>query len=549
MAIYHLNAKTGNRGHDGTGRRGKNKKPKAGQSAKAKFDYISREGKYTRDPGEVLFSESGNMPAWAAENPGNYWDAADLYERKNGRLFKEVEFALPIELTLEQQIDTIRAFADHVAGADNLPFTYAVHAGRGSNPHCHLMLNERINDGIERTAETWFKRAANKNKPAETGGARKSERLKPNDWLDNTREAWANFANDALDRHGHNQRIDHRTLEEQGIDRKAQIHLGPAAKAMAERGILTDRLEYLEQINEYNQLRTEEAELELEIAVTSDVLDAESRLESSEAEADALDIQPPVAATQPYVPDEPATQVDDELSLARQSQQRDVEDHIGRKHWLQIRAELRELYSTQQRLYDEREAAEEAEWNEWISRPDVCSATGRIHTEMSVDATIQRERALPENQPPEKPPEPSPAASKPSPTPPPRKPEKPPQAAPQRATAPVEPQLESTPQAPAESFDAKGRALEIVQLETPAERHAAMRDAAQLELDDFDALSIELEPLMHAEGRLTEEGQQLRDELMSRDISSERAPRVQSEEDFGPWSGQSGPEQSQDFSM
>ncbi|MES8783431.1 DNA primase, partial [Cutibacterium acnes] len=82
MAIYHLTAKTGSRN--------------GGQSAKAKADYIQREGRYSRDRDEVLHTQSGHLPEWA-ERPADYWDGADLYERANGRLFKEVEFALPVE--------------------------------------------------------------------------------------------------------------------------------------------------------------------------------------------------------------------------------------------------------------------------------------------------------------------------------------------------------------------------------------------------------------------------------------------------------------------
>lgn len=135
MAIYHLTAKTGSRS--------------GGQSARAKADYIQREGKYARDMDEVLHAESGHMPEFV-ERPADYWDAADLYERANGRLFKEVEFALPVELTLDQQKALASEFAQHLTGAERLPYTLAIHAGGGENPHCHLMISERINDGIER---------------------------------------------------------------------------------------------------------------------------------------------------------------------------------------------------------------------------------------------------------------------------------------------------------------------------------------------------------------------------------------------------------------
>lgn len=224
MAIYHLTAKTGSRS--------------GGQSARAKADYIQREGKYARDMDEVLHAESGHMPEFV-ERPADYWDAADLYERANGRLFKEVEFALPVELTLDQQKALASEFAQHLTGAERLPYTLAIHAGGGENPHCHLMISKRINDGIERPAAQWFKRY--NGKTPEKGGAQKTEALKPKAWLEQTREAWADHANRALERAGHDARIDHRTLEAQGIERLPGVHLGPNVVEMEGRGIRTDR--------------------------------------------------------------------------------------------------------------------------------------------------------------------------------------------------------------------------------------------------------------------------------------------------------------------
>ena len=224
MAIYHLTAKTGSRS--------------GGQSARAKADYIQREGKYARDMDEVLHAESGHMPEFV-ERPADYWDAADLYERANGRLFKEVEFALPVELTLDQQRELVDEFARHLTEGERLPYTLAIHAGKGENPHCHLMISERKNDGIERPADQWFKRY-NAKQP-ERGGAQKSESLKPKGWLEQTREAWADHANRALERAGHDARIDHRTLEAQGIERLPGIHLGPNVVEMEGRGIRTER--------------------------------------------------------------------------------------------------------------------------------------------------------------------------------------------------------------------------------------------------------------------------------------------------------------------
>ena len=39
------------------------------------------------------------MPAWAEDDPREYWDAADLYERANGRLYVSADFALPRDLS------------------------------------------------------------------------------------------------------------------------------------------------------------------------------------------------------------------------------------------------------------------------------------------------------------------------------------------------------------------------------------------------------------------------------------------------------------------
>ena len=46
----------------------------------------------------LLHVEHGHMPAWAQDDPHAYWQAADAHERANGRLYSEVQFALPREL-------------------------------------------------------------------------------------------------------------------------------------------------------------------------------------------------------------------------------------------------------------------------------------------------------------------------------------------------------------------------------------------------------------------------------------------------------------------
>ena len=227
MAIYHLTAKTVSRGESA--------------SAAVRSDYIERSGRYASDHAELLHKGHGHMPAWAESCPRNYWEAADAHERANGRLFKQLEFALPKELSAEQQTALAASFCREMAQTKDgpLPYSFAVHKGHDKeNPHCHLLISERVNDGISRAPGQWFKRAA---KDPSKGGAKKTNELRPREWLLQCRELWAERANHFLRLAGHEARIDHQTLEAQGIERVPTTHLGPSVAAMERKGIRTMR--------------------------------------------------------------------------------------------------------------------------------------------------------------------------------------------------------------------------------------------------------------------------------------------------------------------
>lgn len=231
MAIYHLHVKIWNRGE--------------GKGAGGHARYILRQGPYAetiteRVDGntlvkekisraeEVVFSASAHMPEWVVD-PLDYWDAADQYERANGTVYREIEFALPEELSPKQNAALATAFADTLsdvemarlpAGQGVTPYTLAIHRSE-KNPrllHCHLMLNDRVHDGSERSPALWFRRAVNagsKKDPA-LGGAPKTRVRKSKEWLrDYVRPLWAHMANAVLQAAGHTVRIDHRTLEVQ----------------------------------------------------------------------------------------------------------------------------------------------------------------------------------------------------------------------------------------------------------------------------------------------------------------------------------------------
>ena len=69
------------------------------------------------------------MPEWAQADPGKYWEAADENERANGRLYSEVQFALPKELSEPQRRELAGRFAARLTGGEKLPYTLAIHRG------------------------------------------------------------------------------------------------------------------------------------------------------------------------------------------------------------------------------------------------------------------------------------------------------------------------------------------------------------------------------------------------------------------------------------
>ena len=243
MAEYHLHAKTHSRG--------------AGKGAGGHVRYILREGAYAQKMveqvdgtvvtrrlvsrgDEVLFAESAHLPAWA-QDPADYWDAADRFERANGTVYREIEFALPKELADAENIALARAFAERLADVPGgkTPYTFAIHRSEKKPMllHCHLMLSDKVNDGIDRDPALWFKRAAaspkNKNPvdPAQ-GGAPKTQARIGQEWLGEVvRPLWARLANDALAQAEVDARIDHRTLEAR---RREQEHLEERARAQGD---------------------------------------------------------------------------------------------------------------------------------------------------------------------------------------------------------------------------------------------------------------------------------------------------------------------------
>lgn len=216
MASYHHSVKSGKKGTGADHAR-----------------YISRIGKFS-DREDIVFSTYGNMPKWAEDNPISFWRSGDKNERANGSVYREHEIALPGELTREQQLELMQKLIEKLAGKK--PYQCAIHAPSASleggvlNTHMHLMHSDRIPDGIERGQDQFFRRY-NARRP-ELGGARKDSGgknpMQLSSALKETRRTSAELQNEILAKYEHRSRVDHRTLKEQGIDRTAETHLGPA---------------------------------------------------------------------------------------------------------------------------------------------------------------------------------------------------------------------------------------------------------------------------------------------------------------------------------
>lgn len=216
MASYHFSVKTGKRG-------------KAANHAA----YIAREDKHGKDERkfDLIAVEHGNLPPWANDSPTTFWTAADEYERMNGSTYKELEIALPTELSVKQNLELVREFIKKEVGEK--PYQVAIHAplaalGKLNQPHAHIMLSDRKPDGIERTAAQHFKR--HNSLTPELGGCKKDsggkEKSILKEELVSRRRGWAELQNAHLEKHGFAARVDHRSNKDRGIDQDPERHLG-----------------------------------------------------------------------------------------------------------------------------------------------------------------------------------------------------------------------------------------------------------------------------------------------------------------------------------
>ena len=271
MAIYHCTIKIIGRGD--------------GKSAVASSTYRSGEKlmddrtglihDFTKKRG-VVFTEV-SLPAHA---PPEYadrnmlWNAVEKAEKKsNAQLAREIEVALPKELSRECQIEIVRRYVQNNFVSVGMCADWALHDKGDGNPHAHIMLTMR---GIKPDG-SWAQKEKKIYALDEEGNriplidpatgkqklGKRNEKLwkritvEPNDWNDHSkaeiwRKSWADICNEYL---SVEQRIDHRSYKRQEVDLEPTIHEGYRARKMEKAGFVSNRCEYNRIVRKLNELK------------------------------------------------------------------------------------------------------------------------------------------------------------------------------------------------------------------------------------------------------------------------------------------------------
>src|ERR1035437_2739711 len=161
-------------------------------------------------------------PAWV-HNQGQLWNAVEAAEKRvDAQLAREFILAVPPELSAEAQFQTAVDWARKELVTSGMIAEVSLHHSKsGKNCHVHILCTMRKLDGEKFSAK------------------------KPREWNDvallvKQRESWADAVNAALEKAGRDERVDHRSLKNQGIDRLPQPKIGVAATAMKRKGVLED---------------------------------------------------------------------------------------------------------------------------------------------------------------------------------------------------------------------------------------------------------------------------------------------------------------------
>ena len=275
-------------------------------------DYDGIQHDYTRKQGLVwqqVFLPDMAPAEWVDREV--LWNAVEEAEKtKDSRLAREFVVALPVELDRDEWIALLTDFIQTNFVAEGMCADVCIHDTDGHNPHAHIMLTVRpltkdgkwqhktekeylcVSDGKERgftaaefklaQSDGWEKQYQHKvgkkkvymtpsqaevqgyerisKYPKSTKYGRQnpiSERWNSEGQLVLWRAAWADMTNCFLEQAKSQERVDHRSHAERGLDEQPTIHEGVVARALEQKGIVSDRCELNRQIKADNALLRE----------------------------------------------------------------------------------------------------------------------------------------------------------------------------------------------------------------------------------------------------------------------------------------------------
>ena len=266
MALYHFSVKQVSRG------KGQTVVNSAAYISGKKLynDYYGQTHDYRKKSG-VVFTEI-LIPEYVPErltDRKTLWNEVEQIEKgKRAQLAYSFDIALQNELTLDENIELVRAFCREQFVARGMIVDLAVHEGKSKNedepdnPHFHVLspirpITEDGSWGNKQKREYVLDEDGNRIKDAKgkdifnavsTTGWNDPELLKK--W----RIAWTEKVNKKFWECHMAARIDHRSYKEQGIDLIPTLHEGYEVRAMEKKGIKTVIGELNRAIRQINQM-------------------------------------------------------------------------------------------------------------------------------------------------------------------------------------------------------------------------------------------------------------------------------------------------------
>ena len=238
---------------------------RSGEKLTNEWDGLTHD--YTHKPG-VVHAEI-MLPAHAPpefSDRATLWNSVEFSEKSSdAQLAREIEVALPVELSRVEQLALVRSFVKDNFVAEGMCADFALHDKGDGNPHAHILLTIRPLKPDGRwgpKCRKVYDLDSQGNRIPDGKGGWKNHREDTTDWnnrenAEKWRAEWAAYANRALEAAGRPERIDHRSYKRQGVEKIPTIHMGVAASQMERRGIRTEKGNINRQIIEDNKLLKE----------------------------------------------------------------------------------------------------------------------------------------------------------------------------------------------------------------------------------------------------------------------------------------------------